>query len=52
MKKTNNPDKLKEGSKNTAPVKAEELKTDGPLSEKDEVKKSEEEMRVRAKKSS
>ncbi|MEO6630567.1 MAG: hypothetical protein ABIN13_02555 [Mucilaginibacter sp.] len=51
MKKAETPEKLKEGSKKIAPQKAEELKTEGPLSEKDEVKKSEEEMRIRAKKS-
>ncbi|WP_295792626.1 hypothetical protein [Mucilaginibacter sp.] len=52
MKKTETPEKLKEGSKGVAPQKAEEIKTEGPLSEKDEVKQAEEKMRKAAKKSS
>ena len=52
MKKTTATEKFKEGSKDIKPVKAEELKTEGPLSEKDEVKKAEEKMRTRANKSS
>ena len=51
MKKAKTSEKLKEGPTKIAPQKAEEIKTEGPLSEKDEVKKSEEEMRTRAKKS-
>ena len=51
MKKAETPEKLKEGSKKNVPQKAEELKTEGPLSEKDEVKQAEEKMRKRAKKS-
>jgi len=52
MKKAETPEKLKEGSKKIAPQKAEELKTDLPLSEKDEVKQAEEKLRKRVKKSS
>jgi hypothetical protein len=52
MKKAEITGKLKEGSKKIAPQKAEELKTEGPLSEKDEVKQAEEKMRKRVKKSS
>ncbi len=50
MKDTETPEKLKEGSKAVVPQKAEEIKTDGPVSEKDEVKQAEEKMRKRAKK--
>ena len=50
MKKTEASRKLKEGSKRVAPQKAEEIKTEGPLSEKDEVKQAEEKMRKRLKK--
>ena len=52
MKKAETPEKLKEGSKAVAPKKAEEIETDGPLSEKDDVKQAEEKMRKAAKKSS
>jgi len=48
MKKAETPGRLKEGSKKIKPQKAEELKTEGPLSEKDEVKQAEEKMRKRA----
>jgi hypothetical protein len=51
MKKAEIPEKLKEGSKGVAPQKAEEIKTEGPLSEKDEVKRAEEKMRKRVQKS-
>jgi hypothetical protein len=50
MKKTETSEKLKEDSKKIAPQKAEEIKTEGPLSEKDEVKQAEEKMRKRVKK--
>jgi hypothetical protein len=52
MKKAEIPEKLKEGSMGVVPQKAEEIKTEGPLSEKDEVKQAEEKMRKRVKKSS
>jgi len=51
MKKAKTPEKLKEGSKRVVPQKAEEIKTEGPLSEKDEVKQAEEKMRKKVKKS-
>ncbi|SHM43351.1 hypothetical protein [Mucilaginibacter sp. OK098] len=49
MKKAANEQILKSGSRDTRPVKAQELKTDFPLSEKDEVKQAEEKMRQRRK---
>ena len=49
MKKAPDEEKLKEGSKKNSPVKTEELKTDFPLSEKDEVKQAESNMRKRRK---
>jgi hypothetical protein len=51
MKKAENPGQLKEGLKRASAQKAEELKTDLPLSEKDEVKQAEEKLRIRVKKS-
>jgi len=47
MKKAANEEISKRDSRNTHPVKAEELKTDFPLSEKDEVKQAESNMRKR-----
>jgi hypothetical protein len=49
MKKAENEGILKRGSKDAHPAKAEELKTDFPLSEKDEVKQAEEKMRKQRK---
>ncbi len=51
MKKPAKEETLKESSKSTAPVQHNELKTDYPLSEKDEVKQAEANMRKRRKKS-
>ena len=48
MKKAAKEETPGEGSKNTA-AKSSELKTDYPLSEKDEIKKAEEKMRQRRK---
>ena len=50
MKKAANEEILKGYSKNTCPAKAEELKTDSPLSEKDEIKQAEANMLKRRKK--
>ncbi|ASU33401.1 hypothetical protein [Mucilaginibacter xinganensis] len=49
MKKAANEPKLKEGAKMNTPVKSQELKTDSPISEKDEVKQAETNMRERRK---
>jgi hypothetical protein len=50
MKNAVKDENLKEGLKKIAPAKAEELKMDYPLSEKDEVKQAEANMRKRRKK--
>ena len=50
MKKAEVPEK--ESKRKIEPKKAEEIKTEGPVSEKDEVKQAEEKMRKRVKKSS
>lgn len=49
MKKSTEQENLKEGAKKPTAFKAEELKTDFPLSEKDEVKQAEANMRQRRK---
>jgi len=46
---TTNKTGSKKASSNTGKPTSEELKTDFPLSEKDEIKKSEQEMKQRAK---